>query len=113
MTVQKLKCSSDNALSLAEKYYGVISAINNLGLTTREIQLISFTSSKGNMSYNTNREEFCSLYNTSSPTINNMISKLKRKGILVKDNGKIKVHPKICLDFNKEIKLEIECKVIS
>ena len=107
MIVQKLNSPVSEDLQLAERYYGVISAINNLGLTPREIQLVSFTAVRGNMSYSNIREDFCEKYGTSSPTINNIISKLKKKGILVKDKGKIKVHPVIALDFKNDVKLEI------
>jgi hypothetical protein len=36
-----------------------------------------------------------------------MISHLKKLGVLVKDGGKIKVNPLIILDFDTDIKLEI------
>lgn len=63
------------------------------------------------MSYATIREDFCRQYNTSSPTINNMISRLKKLHVLIKDNGKIKVNPKILLNFNnEEIILQITLK---
>jgi len=107
MILQRLNSPVESSLQLAEKYYSVISAINDLKLTPREIQLIAFTSIRGNMSYTNIREEFCEMYSTSSPTINNIISKLKKKGILVKDKGKIKVHPIIALDFKNDVKLEI------
>ena len=107
MIVQRLKAPVRDEMELAEKYYSIISAVNNLGLTNREIQLISFTAIKGNMSYSNVKEEFCEMYNTSSPTINNMISKLKKKDVLVKDKGKIKVHPFIALDFKKDVAIEI------
>jgi len=41
------------------------------------------------------------------PTINNIISKLKRTGLLVKDGGKIKVSPKFILDFDKNLNMLI------
>ena len=107
MIVQKLKSLVETPLSLAEKYYGIISAINDLGLTPREIQLISFTAVRGNMSYANIREDFCETYKTSSPTINNIISRLKKKGVLVKDRGKIKVHPNIVFDFKQGVRMEI------
>jgi len=107
MMLQKLESPIESALQLAERYYGIISAINSLKLTPREIQLISFTVVRGNMSYANIREDFCKKYGTSSATINNIISKLKKKGILVKDRGKIKVHPVIALDFKNDVKLEI------
>ena len=76
-------------------------------LTQREIQLIAFAAIKGNMSYANIREEFCNKHNTSSPTINNIISKLKKAKVLVKDGTKVKVNPIIILPFTKDITLEI------
>lgn len=105
--VQKLiKTESDDFL-LAEKYYSILSVLNDLKLTQRETQLIAFTAIKGNISYKHLREEFCIKYNTSSPTINNMISKLKKMNVLVKDKSKVKVNPIIILKFSNDIKLDI------
>ena len=106
--VQKLKKEVYTDIELAEKYYSILSAINNLHLTEREIQLISFTAIKGNITYANVREEFCKTYNSTSPSINNIISKLKRIGIFIKENGKVKVNPIITIDFTKDITLEIK-----
>lgn len=107
MILQKLKSPVNDPLVLAERYYGMISAINGLKLTPREIQLVSFAAVRGNMSYGEIRDDFCEKYKTSAPTINNIISKLKRKKVLVKDKGKIKVNPAICLDFKKDVRIEV------
>ena len=106
--VQRLKKNVETDLQLAEKYYSILSVINHLKLTEREIQLIAFTSIKGNITYANVREEFCKLHSTTSPTINNIISKLKKIGIFVKEAGKVKVNPRIVLDFNKDITLDIK-----
>jgi len=108
MIIQKLKKDVSTDIQLAEKYYSILSAINNLNLTEREIQLIAFTSIKGNITFANVREEFCKTYKSTSPTINNIISKLKRIGIFVKENGKVKVNPIIVIDFKKDIKLDIQ-----
>ena len=105
--VQRLRQSFEDRYLLAERYYLILCAVNNIKLTEREIQLIAFTAIHGNMSYANVREDFCKKYETSSPTINNMISRLKKLGILVKDNGKIKVHPAVCLKFDNDIVLNI------
>lgn len=105
--VQKLKKQVTDSYAAAEKYYSLLSAVNDLKLTTREIQLIAFTAIKGNISYANIREEFCKRYNSSPPTINNMISKLKRIGVFIKDGSKIKVNPIIVLNFDKNITLQI------
>ena len=105
--VQKLRTQLTDSYSVAEKYYSLLSAINNLGLTAREIQLIAFTAIKGNISYANIRSEFCDKYKSSPPTINNMISKLKRIGVFIKDGTKVKVNPIIVLNFDKDITLQI------
>ena len=108
MIVQSLKKVIDTDIQLAEKYYSILFTINNLHLTEREIQLIAFTAIKGNITYANVREEFCKTYNSTSPTINNIVSKLKRLGIFIKENGKVKINPKICIDFKKDLMLNIK-----
>jgi TATA-box binding protein (TBP) (component of TFIID and TFIIIB) len=95
-------------MELAMKYYSILSVINSLNLTEREIQLISFTAIKGNITYANVREEFCKTYNSTSPTINNIISKLKKMSIFIKENGKVKVNPIITIDFKKDLMLDIK-----
>ena len=107
IVVQRLKRAEKNIFDIAEKYYSLLSVINNLKFTERETQLIAFTAIKGNISYKHLREEFCQKHDTTGPTINNIISKLKRIGVLVKDGSKVKVNPVIILNFNKDVKLEI------
>lgn len=106
--VQKFLRKIENNYAMAEKYYSVLSTINNLKLTTREIQLVAFTAIRGNISYSSIREDFCKKYNSTSPTINNIISKLKRIGVFVKDGSKIKVNPVIILNFSNDVTLEIK-----
>ena len=105
--VQRLKKSSEDSYAVAEKYYSLLSTLNKLQLTEREIQLIAFTAIKGNISYANVRQEFCDKYKSSPPTINNIISKLKKVGIFVKDGTKVKVNPAIILNFENNIVLQI------
>jgi hypothetical protein len=107
--VQRLKKDVSTDMELAMKYYSILSIINSLNLTEREIQLVSFTAIKGNITYANVREEFCKTYNSTSPSINNIISKLKKIGIFIKENGKVKVNPIInSIDFKKDLTLEIK-----
>jgi len=107
VTLQRLRKVVPTDVQLAEKYYSILSAVNSLHLTQREIQLIAFTSIKGNITYANVREEFCKLHNTTSPTINNIISKLKKVGIFIKEGGKVKINPMIVIDFTKDLTLGI------
>ncbi len=106
--IQKLKPSISSALKKAEMYYSILSVVNNLKLTPRQVQLIAFTAIKGNISYKSIREEFCSLYDSSSATVYNILSELKDTNIFIKENNKIKVNPLITLPFDKDISLDIK-----
>ena len=43
MVIQQLQKSLQDEYAVAQKYYSILSAINNLGLTKREIELVAFT----------------------------------------------------------------------
>jgi RNase P subunit RPR2 len=107
VVVQKLKKANKDEYELAERYYGIISSLNSLKMTQREIQLVAYTAIRGNISYTSIKEDFCKRCNTSIPTINNIISRLRKIDVLIKDNGKIKVHPAIALKFSQGIVLQI------
>lgn len=108
--VQQLAKSYDDKYELAQQYYSLLSALNNLKLTEREIQLVAYTAIKGTITYANARAEFCEKYNTTTATINNIVSKLKKVGIFIKENSKVKVNPVIVLDFDKHINLFIQLK---
>ena len=103
---QRMKVVGD-ALKKAERYYNILSAVNDLKLTQKEIQLIAFMSVKGSISLSSVRSEFCREYATSEPTIYNIISRMKKIGIFTKEDNRVKLNPRIALDFNKNIKLEV------
>ena len=106
--VQKLAKEYDDKYNLAQKYYALLSALNNLKLTEREVQLIAYTAIKGTITYANARAEFCKKYDTTTATINNIVSKLKKVGIFIKEDGKVKVNPVIVLDFDSDINLFIQ-----
>jgi hypothetical protein len=108
MIVQRLKKGVSDEYIKAEKYYSILSSLNGLNLTEREIQLVAFTAIKGNITYVNVRKEFCNKHNTSGATINNIISKLKKIGIFIKEDGKIRVNPSIVIDFSKTLTLQIQ-----
>ena len=107
ITYQKIRKGYVDKYILAQRYYGVLSVVNGFGLTEREIQVIAFTAIRGNMSYANIREDFCKKYGTTGATINNIISKLKKLGIFVKENGKVKVNPRLILNFENDVVLEV------
>lgn len=108
ITFQRLKKEYRDRFALAEGYYLLLFSLNNIHLTERELQLIAFSAIKGNLSSANVREEFCKIYNTSFPTISNMISRLRKLNIVIKEDRKIKINPRIILNFEKDVILEIK-----
>ena len=104
---QVLNNKVEDAFSLAKKYYSMIAIINNLSLTQREIQLVAFTAIRGNITYGNVRNDFCEKFKTTPATIGNIVCKLSKLNILVRDKGMVKVNPVLALDFSKILKLEI------
>lgn len=106
--VQKMKFSF-GTLDKAEKYYSLLSTLNNLKLAKREIQLLAFAAIKGNIGNEPNKKEFVILHGSSIDTIGNIISRLTKKGILIKKTKKnVIVNPSIALDFKKNIVLQLQ-----
>lgn len=108
MIIQKLHKKNENTLKTAGVYYRILSSVNSLGLAKREIELIAFAAVHGNISRNSVKEEFCRQYPpTSIATIGNMVSKLRKMNIFIKESKIIRVNPVIALDFSKPITLQI------
>ena len=93
--------------NVAYLYYSIISELNDLKLSKRDLQLLSFTSIRGGITNPAAKEDFCKQYGSSLATINNIISKLRRLGIFVKKGNKISINKQISIDFNKNIFLKI------
>lgn len=107
IVLQKLGKRYDGVFNKAYAYYSLLSSINELKLTNKELELIAFTSIKGNISLGNVREKFCKDFDTTTPTINNMVSKLKKKKIFIKKDGVTSVNPLLVLDFSQDIVLQI------
>lgn len=113
MIVKKLNKKEDSKLNLYIRYYNVLSVMDNWNLSEREVQLMAFAAVKGNITYADIKEEFCKLFKSSNPTINNIVSKLGEKNkrfLFVKDGDKVKINPKLLLGEDKELGIVITLK---
>lgn len=106
VVVQKIR-KSYSQMDMAIAYYSTISVLNNLNLTQRELQLLAFTAIRGSITNPAAREDFCQIYKTSQATINNLISKLRKMRLFIKEQNKIKVNTAIALDFTSPVLLQI------
>jgi len=108
VVIQKLRKRNKDEYEVAECYYGLLSSLNNLKLTERERQLVAFMAIHKAIPYSEMKNKFCERYKgTSEQTISNMISRLKKTKVIVKEKGRLRVHPDIALTFNEGIVLQI------
>jgi len=94
-------------LDRAEKYYTIMSTLNDLHLEKREVQLMAFTAVKGNIWSKASREEFVKEYKSSLATVGNIITKLSKRHLLKKESKKVFVNKALLLDFNNTLILNI------
>lgn len=107
VTVQKLVKTIDKKLDLAIRYYSILSIVNNLNLSDKQVKLLSFTAVRGNITYRSIRKEFAELFDTSLNYIEKMKSKLIKLNLLVKIDDKYKINPLLDLDFSKDLVLQL------
>ena|SRR5688572_13014281 len=102
--VKTIKKSFNDKIKAGISWFKFVSAINNIKLTKRELELLSFINSRGTISSSSSKQEFCRLFDSSPGTITNMTSKLIKPeyGVLVKEKSKIRIHPALRVDFDKE-----------
>lgn len=108
LTYQKLGKDFSDSYVMAEVYYSVLSSLNRISLTSREINLLAFMAIRGNISIAKHRQDFCSIYSTTIATLNNTVSSLRKKGFITKRDGRIV--PSVVLDFSKDVLLNINLR---
>lgn len=108
VVAQKFRKDVKTKIDKGIKYYSLISALNDLNLSKRQIQLLAFTSVRGTITPLPAREEFVKMFRSSLNSVENIKGKLVLKGLIVKRNGMFKVLPAIDLDFSKELTLQIK-----
>lgn len=107
MIVQKLKSTLDTSFHMAERYYGIISTLNELFLTQRELQVLSFIATT-DLPVKDMKTSFCKEFSTTVATVNNVIYKLKKWKIITKDGKALKIHPSISPRFKEGVTLQIK-----
>jgi len=108
MKVQRLNIELKDEFQVARKYYQIISVLNDLKLSEGQLQLVAFTAIRGNISDPGYRKEYCDTYKTTSATINNVVDKMKKKGVMVKHNKMIFVNKVLTeVDFNESLALVV------
>lgn len=103
VVTQKIKKEYKSNFDFAKTYYSIIFELNQIKVTPSEINLIAYSSVYGTLSTPPVRDEFMTQFNIPKGSFYNMIARLQKNKLLVKQSGKIRVNPAIQLDFTKPI----------
>jgi hypothetical protein len=99
--VKTINKKFSNKIKAGVTWFKFIAAINDIKLTTRELELLAFINYRGTISSIQAREEFCKVFESSSATISNMTAKLLKQKLLTKVNRKVVINPSLKVDFDK------------
>lgn len=106
--VQSIRKETElDEFQVALKYYSILSILNSLGLTQRELELLAFTAVRGTITPLPAREEFVQKFHSSLDSLENIKGKLVKKGLMVKVEDMYRVNPHIALDFTGPVLLKI------
>lgn len=109
---QRIEKKFETDFEVAKRYYTIILGLNDIHITKSEINLIAFSAVHGTISTPPIKEQFCKEFDVPTGSIYNMISKLRKLNILVKDREKkIRVNPVIRPDFSKRSDLVLIVKI--
>lgn len=100
--VQKFTKECKTPIEIALKYYSVILALGDVHLPPRDLELLAFIAVRGTISSPSAKEEFIRQFDSSVGTINNMTSRLSKRGLIIKQSNKFRIHPRLQLDLTKK-----------
>ncbi len=111
--VKTIKKSFDSNIKAGITWFKFISAINDINLTKRELELLAFINYRGTISSSSSKEEYCKLFESSKATVANMIARLSKLKLIVKEktinrvNSKVKINPSLYMDFTKDVVIRL------
>ena len=105
--VQNVRYPVKDAYSSAEMYFSLMSVVNHLALTSREIGLISYMAVNGSVLTKEVRDTFCQEHNSTVATVNNITCRLKKLHLLEKENNKLRITPVLSVNFGMNVSLNV------
>ena len=110
---QRIAKTYSSEFEVAKKYYTIVFGLNDIHLTKHELNLVAFSAVNGTISTPPIKEQFCKEFNISSASIYNIIGKLKKLDILIKDkDNKIRVNPIILPNFGLHSNIVLVIKML-
>ena len=87
---------------IAVIYFQLLSAFNNLKLSEGEIKLLAHIALNRGIVSGSCKMSYVDKYESTIPSVDNTISKLKKKKLLLKKGSSVVLNPMITLDFNNQ-----------
>lgn len=106
---QKLLKRTDDGIERANRYFSILSSLNDWKLSNKELQLLSFIALRGSITPLPARKTFIEQYGGSLNTIENLKGQLVRRGLVKKEeDGMYRIHEKLRIDFTQPLVLQIK-----
>ncbi len=90
-----------------KRYYIVLTAFNDIHLSSQQLELLVFIVEKKLLTTET-RREFAALHNTTTGTVDNLVSRLKKLGMLEDTSEGLAINPYAMPPIDRTIQLQIE-----
>jgi hypothetical protein len=87
---------------IAIVYFQLLSAFNNLKLSDGEIKLLAHIALNKGIVSGSCKMSYVDKYESTIPSVDNTISKLKKKKLLLKKGTSVVLNPMISLDFTSQ-----------
>lgn len=109
--VKTITKSYDSKIKAGITWFQFISAINNIKLAKRELELLAFINYRGTISSLSAKKEFCKIFGSSMGTVTNMTPRLLKKNLLIKEKTrKVRINPALVVDFDKDVAIRFFIK---
>lgn len=102
--------SFEDRYKLVEAYYKVLLKLNNVDITEQQVKVLAMAGVYGDISTVRSRNGIREYLKISIHSLNNAVSKLTRKKLLVKGD-RTRVIPALQMDFSKDLQLIINLKL--
>jgi hypothetical protein len=112
ITYQKIRSTCKDKAVMSERYYKTVFILNGIGVTEREVQLLSYLSLHGGLLSKSIKLDFCNIYGSTLATANNIVSRLRKLGILTKEGKEVRINSLLRLDFSEGIELSVKMEVL-
>lgn len=81
-------------------FLSMVILFNGIKVTPKELEFLTLLYMRGGVVSYTGKAVYTDKLAITVDNVNNLISVLKKKKVLIKEDTKVRIHPKIMIDFN-------------